>query len=199
MLYSDDDAECISLVHMAHLLPGSRRHALKTARLSEQLVHSEEMGLADGASLLSCPRRTAWIRKATEAEYEAYMLNAPGPTNLHVLIRLNLLHALARNAVLMGFWPEGLCKDDFVPPYNEYGPQLPHKRLPLSACPETLAPTPLQRTVLHHPWIDLFPFPGFRDRALQAIDAGALDEDELCLNILEVEECDLEDRCDLIV
>ncbi|KAF2010525.1 hypothetical protein BU24DRAFT_356431 [Aaosphaeria arxii CBS 175.79] len=34
--------------------------------------------------------------------------------------------------------------------------------------PDSLRPTHLQRTVEHHPWLDLFPFPAMRDNMLMA-------------------------------
>lgn len=149
--------------------------------------------------MLPCPRRMAEVRTATEAAFRDYMLHAPRPSNLPLLIRLNLLHALARNATLMGFWPEGLCKDDFVSPYNDHGPRLPHQVLPWATCPEALAPSSVQRRIIHHPWIDLFPFPSFRDEVLKATDAGHLDDDQLCLEMLEADKRDLDEKPALIV
>ncbi|KIW05387.1 uncharacterized protein PV09_03902 [Verruconis gallopava] len=176
-----------------------KKSAQKKEQRNKQATRPEEIDNPDGASLLTCPQRIARVREAIKAAYQAYMLNVPGPTNLHMLIRLNVLQAIARNAVLMGFWTEGLCKDDYVSPYNDHGPRLPHETLPLANCPAALAPTRLQRTMIHHPWIDLFPFPDFRERVLRALDAGILDEDELCLDILEVDGRDLEERPALIV
>jgi hypothetical protein len=128
-----------------------------------------------------------------------YSLNAPRPAQLPVLIRLNVLDALARNAAMMGFPPEGLCADSFVSPFNDVGPRLPHTILPPPAFPTILAPTALQRKIQHHPWIDLFPFPRFRDNMLRALDTGHFDEDELCLDILDVNGNDLGDKPALIV
>jgi hypothetical protein len=149
--------------------------------------------------MLVCPQRIARIREATDAAYRAYMLHTPAPTSLHTLIRLNVLHGIARNAKLMGFWEEGLCKDDFVSPFNEHGPLLPFKADRATRCPPALTPTTVQRSVVHHPWIDLFPFPDFRDRILLSLDAGQLDEDALCLDILEVDGRDINERPALII
>jgi hypothetical protein len=106
---------------------------------------------------------------------------------------------MSRNAALMGFWPSGLCKDDYISPYNDHGPCLQHQALPPPACPEALKPTTLQRTIVHHPWIDLFPFPNFRDRVLLALEKGMLDDDELCWDVLETDGRDIDERSALIV
>lgn len=45
--------------------------------------------------------------------------------------------------------------------------------------PESLRPTALQLAVPHHPWIDAFPFPSFRNSLLTHADALAADEGEL--------------------
>ncbi len=57
--------------------------------------------------------------------------------------------------------------------------------------PETLRPTRLQRTVPHHPEIDVFPFPRYRDNLILA--GKGIDDVEICLDLLYgVEESDLD-------
>lgn len=136
--------------------------------------------LPDGPVLLTCPRRIALLRELIRCAYEEYSLGAPRPTYLPILIRLNVLNALAKNAVMMGFPPEGLCRDEFVSPYTEEGPRLPNFPISLSSCP------------------DLFPFPRFRDNMLQGLDAGIFEEDELCMDLLYVDAEDLDDKPALI-
>ncbi|GJC94823.1 hypothetical protein ColKHC_03649 [Colletotrichum higginsianum] len=69
----------------------------------------------------------------------------------------------------------------------------------VAATPSTLRPTSVQKAVIHHPWIDLFPFPRFRDNTLLAMAAGMVDDDELCRDILETTGEDLGARPSLIV
>ncbi|KAH7118493.1 hypothetical protein EDB81DRAFT_873199 [Dactylonectria macrodidyma] len=59
-----------------------------------------------------------------------------------------------------------------------------------------LRPTALQTTVRHHPWIDLFPVPQVRNCFIR-ISAGGY-EDELCVDLVDVEESD-EEKPKLIV
>ncbi|KAK3934274.1 hypothetical protein QBC46DRAFT_400251 [Diplogelasinospora grovesii] len=152
----------------------------------------------DGPLLLTCPRRRAHAHDLLRQAYEDYSLSAPRPSHLPVLIRLNVLNALACNAVSMGFPPEGLCRDEFISPYSEQGPPNPHSPVPRTSCPKTLLPTAAQRTISHHPWIDLFPFPRFRDNALHGVAAGVFDEDELCGDILDVNAPDTGAKAALI-
>lgn len=125
--------------------------------------------------------------------YEDYSLGRAQGTNLHIVVRLNVLDALARNAVVMGFAAEGLCNDIFVSPYCQQGPPhvsmtLAHGTWPLAkAIPENLLSTNVQQSTPHHPWIDLFPFPQFRDNMLHALAVGSIDEDELCYDMVEVD------------
>lgn len=154
---------------------------------------------SDGPVLLVSPDQVAYLRELLRRAYEDYSLGALRPSNLAVLIRLNALNAVARNAVLMGFPAEGLCRDDFESPYTEAGPRLPQSQIPAPACPKMLMPTALQRTVQHHPWLDLLPFPAFRDNMLRALDAGIFDDDELCEDVLNVGSEDLGEKPALIV
>ncbi|KAJ4992065.1 hypothetical protein SVAN01_02386 [Stagonosporopsis vannaccii] len=188
------------------VLPAYGEHSAKEERSrallhqkSTPVIRASEALLSEGPVLLTCPHRIARIRELLRHVYEEYSLSSPRPTTLPILIRLNVLNALARNATLMGFPPEGLCSEDMISPYNEEGPEPCGLTRRLSMCPDTLAPTTLQRGVRHHPWIDLFPFPNFRDNILRATHAGLLNEDDLCIDLLNVEAEDLGTRPALMV
>ncbi|KAI9164102.1 hypothetical protein HJFPF1_05738 [Paramyrothecium foliicola] len=111
-------------------------------------------------------------------------LHAPRLSSLHIIIRLNLLNAIADNAALIGFDLDSLCRDEFISPFCSIGPCQVNTSMTLDSCPTELQPTQLQRTVPHHPWIDLFPFPTFRDNILRALDANLFDDDDLCHDVL---------------
>ncbi|KAJ0283357.1 hypothetical protein COL940_004706 [Colletotrichum noveboracense] len=155
--------------------------------------------LLGGCALIKCPQRLSLAQSRVKEVYEGYSLHAPRPSALHVLIRLRVLAALAHNAAAMGFPPQGLCREDFISPYNLSGPlELENFDLTTPGR-ESLRPTDLQRRILHHPWIDLFPFPIFRDNVLLAMASGLVDDDQLCADILEVKDEDLAGRPSLIV
>lgn len=141
-----------------------------------------------GWLLLGSDPRVSRFMAALERAYEDYTLGGPRPTDLYTVIRLNVMNAMFRNAEALGFPTHGLCADDYISPFNEHGPHtLTAAPVPLESCPAGLRPTAVQRRHPHHPWIDLFPFPRFRDNVVLAVEAGLLDEDELCLDLTETE------------
>ncbi|KAH7176947.1 hypothetical protein EDB81DRAFT_898455 [Dactylonectria macrodidyma] len=141
-----------------------------------------------GHLLQCCPQRSARYQSFMKRAYEDYSLNAPRPAFLQVLIRINVLNAMARNAMMLGLPVEGLCHDDFISPFSYHGPHLADSRNPLITLPKSLQPTAMQMTITHHPWIDTFPIPRLRDNVLQGIVTETLDEDELCKDLLRVED-----------
>lgn len=138
-----------------------------------------------GHLLLAAPERRVLFYNIAQEAYRDYSLRTPRPSHLQLLIRLNALNAAARNAMALGFSVEGLCCDWIVSPFNQQGPC--HPMLARSPLPEALRPTEMQATVVHHPWIDLFPIPQMRDNILCGASAGDFDEDELCADILSIE------------
>lgn len=98
---------------------------------------------------------------------------------LLTLVHFNVFRALVSNTSSMGFTMEWL-NEDAESPFN--APQ-PGSSIVSASCPSSLSPTDLQRTVAHHPWIDLFPFPRMRDNLLLAGDS--YDEDQLCIDLVE--------------
>ncbi|CRK23280.1 hypothetical protein BN1708_013652 [Verticillium longisporum] len=122
--------------------------------------------------------------------FQDYSLNAPRPSQLQLLIRLNVLDGLARNAEALGFPVKGLCADEFISPFNY---QDGHRPSSQPSHPESLSPTAPQRTVRHHPWVDLFPLARLRDNILRGLDSGTIDEDELCSDLLNVEDTNWSD------
>lgn len=98
-------------------------------------------------------------------------------------LRANVFLALLRNTQILGF--DDCCTDDdAVSPFNKQGPLLSSPN-----CPATLRPTPLQVSVEHHPWIDLFPCPRMRDNFLRAVllhGEDSFDEYDLCHDMVDV-------------
>ncbi|KAM0245273.1 hypothetical protein ACHAP5_005502 [Fusarium lateritium] len=112
--------------------------------------------------------------------YLDYTMNAPRISNLPFLITLNVNIAIAKNATLLGFDRALMCLDEAISPFNHNGPSPPSFNPP-----KPLEPTQVQREVFHHPWLDIFPFPRFRDNMIRAVDAGLLDDDDLCQDVAE--------------
>ncbi|KAJ9149770.1 hypothetical protein NKR23_g4127 [Pleurostoma richardsiae] len=145
-----------------------------------------------------CPRRRAKVYRFTREAYNDYTMHVPRPTYLPLLIRLNVLHAIARNAAAIGFTAEGLCNDDLISPFNIHGPRRANVPPTWASCPRDLQPTAVQLALTHHPWIDLIPIPVLRDNVLQVAAAGIIDEDELCGDLLDVVDTSTE-KASLII
>ncbi|KAH8886608.1 hypothetical protein GQ53DRAFT_694599 [Thozetella sp. PMI_491] len=136
-----------------------------------------------GYSMLITAEARHRVLSFARAAYESFSLHSPRPTQLHLLIKLNALNAFARNAVLLGYPTDCLCADEMISFFPQQGPRTTNA----SKCPESLQPTTVQLSVIHHPWLDLIPFPVIRNRAIRAIATGLLDEDELCTDLMEVD------------
>jgi len=119
-----------------------------------------------------------------------FSLKLQAPTDLPSLVRLNFFSALASNATVLSISMLDLECDEGISPFNLPGPRPPDATDGALFTPDSLSPTALQRAISHHPWVDLFPFPGMRDNILRRLDAALLNEDELCSDLLTPDETD---------
>ena len=110
-----------------------------------------------------------------------YMMGSPQVDQLLTLVQFNVLRALLSNTTSLDWGMEWLECSDPISPWNT----MPPENEPL--CPRSLRPTLAQRTIEHHPWIDLWPIPKMRDNLLLAGDS--YDEDRLCNDLVEF--CDV--------
>ncbi|KAF5549110.1 hypothetical protein FMEXI_4452 [Fusarium mexicanum] len=147
-----------------------------------------QLGDKDGYRILPHSDDRERTRQRQAKAYQDYTLNSPKLSFLHLLIRINALNALAQNAKRIGNPVHALCRDEFVSPLWAMGPLLPDHAVPLPTCPEILQPTVLQRTVSHHPWLDLLPLPRLRDNVLKALSFQDFDEDQLCEEVYHPED-----------
>ncbi|KAF7595189.1 hypothetical protein BBP40_006933 [Aspergillus hancockii] len=120
--------------------------------------------------------------KATMQRLEAiarrqYMLGSPHSDMLLHLIQFNFTKALMENIKVLGLTSDGL-HDDALSPFNTSGPWQHdfEALLPLS-----LQPTVIQRTMPHHPWLDLLPIPQMRDNLISL--GESFDDTQLCLDM----------------
>ncbi|CAI6088045.1 unnamed protein product [Clonostachys chloroleuca] len=103
------------------------------------------------------------------------LIGSPGRDCLFTLIQFNVFRSMVSNERDLGLPEACALDDDSISPISDanYVEQ---------DMPPSLRPTLLQRTVTHHPWIDLLPFPNMRDNLLLADDQ--YDELALCTAIL---------------
>lgn len=103
------------------------------------------------------------LRRFSEHAIKSYATCQPTADHLLRLIRLNVINSLTQNSVVLGLKVDWLiCSSKS--PFGVHGPDEL-----LAACPVNLVPTRLQRSIPHHPWVDLLPLPQMRDNFLLAI------------------------------
>jgi Domain of unknown function (DUF3425) len=120
------------------------------------------------------------ISKFEEMATRDYLLGSPRADQLLTLIQFNVLRALITNTMGLGWTLEWLECSDPVSPWNA------RCKSDNPDVPKDLRPSYLQRTVKHHPWIDLWPIPKMRDNLLRA--QGYYDEDVLCNALVEFKD-----------
>jgi hypothetical protein len=130
------------------------------------------------------------VARYTVLAQQDYLLGSPRVDQLLTLVQFNVFRALVSNTFAMNFTMEWL-EEYAISPWIS-NPMNPNE----VACPESLRPSTLQRTVVHHPWIDLFPVPKTRDILLLAGDT--YDEYALCNELVDF--CDVtHDKTGLVV
>ncbi|OAR01732.1 hypothetical protein LLEC1_08081 [Akanthomyces lecanii] len=108
-----------------------------------------------------------------------------GDPSSDLLLHLTTLNSLRAVTYIMGMLDlpaNEMHDEDSISQFNSQSSAGRRRLLPPS-----LQPTAAQRAVAHHPWIDVFPFPSFRDSLLRHQDAlAAADEGEhvLCSDTL---------------
>lgn len=132
------------------------------------------------------------MKRFAEHAYASYVQGSPTLMHLPLLVRFNVSSALEQNAEILGVIPEYFDWEG-VSPFYKQG-RTPSLQRQLYEWPATLHPTQIQHTVKHHPWLDVFPDPTFRDNLIQAFGQhpDICDEDELCHDTCELSNLDKE-------
>ncbi|KEY63920.1 hypothetical protein S7711_10246 [Stachybotrys chartarum IBT 7711] len=112
--------------------------------------------------------------------YRYYAACAPAITFRPSLSQFNFIRALWTNVEVLDLSSSQMSDDDALSPFNSLEPKQAETPTALeSGLPAGLRPTDLQRTTLHHPWIDLLPIPKMRDNIFRR-GFDSFDEEELC-------------------
>ncbi|KAK9343616.1 hypothetical protein V1522DRAFT_460154 [Lipomyces starkeyi] len=114
----------------------------------------------------------------------SYFPSSPTADHLLTLVHFNVFRAMMSNIITLGVPTELMKDDEAQSPFSTMNPG--RKGCSDISLPLSLRPTVLQRTISHHPWLDFFPIPKMRDNLLSAGDS--FDDEELCLDILQVPE-----------
>ncbi|KAJ9200722.1 hypothetical protein DTO164E3_3872 [Paecilomyces variotii] len=111
-----------------------------------------------------------------EAKVQKCLQHDPAADMLLTLTQFNVFRAILQNMTVLGLDMKDM-KDDTISPFN--AANYTDSTLQL---PPILFPTMLQKTIPHHPWIDPFPYPSFRDALLLA--DGTYDDVEFCNDLI---------------
>jgi len=110
-----------------------------------------------------------------QSAVKTFLLGSPDIDDLLTLIPFNMWRALINNARALHYEMEDMDSDDSL---SRFYDTVDDGR----QCPPSLRPTAVQRSIPHHPWLDLFPIPRMRDNLILA--GGSLNEDELCIQLV---------------
>lgn len=99
----------------------------------------------------------------------------PSSDMLLSLTQFNVLRAMVYNMACLGLTIDMVKQAERISPFN-------HSSAALFTLPHSLQPTNLQRTLIHHPWVDPFPIPSFRNALLEHEDEYS--DTELCNDLV---------------
>jgi hypothetical protein len=139
--------------------------------------------------MAATPQVQELMRRFAHHAYTSYMQGTPALSHLTLLVKYNVSSALQRNADILGVKAQYFECEGLSPFANQgnalnFADDMQSKHWPVS-----LLPTKLQRSMEHHPWVDVFPWPQFRDNMLQGFqDPDICDEDELCREVVKYED-----------
>ncbi|OOF96838.1 hypothetical protein ASPCADRAFT_396339 [Aspergillus carbonarius ITEM 5010] len=92
--------------------------------------------------------------------------------------RLNILRALNTNLDVLGYRAVDMLDDDALSMFSTIGPRRSATQDREAILPPALQPTLIQRTVPHHPWLDMIPIPKMRDNLI--LMEAVMDDTQLC-------------------
>ncbi|KAI3323636.1 hypothetical protein HD806DRAFT_497397 [Xylariaceae sp. AK1471] len=154
--------------------------------LTLSLIRATSVGQADfekivGAINILDPQSSenqSLIRAFEAFIYKNCLASAPRPALLPILVQFNFSQALMANAGVLGLSSKEL-DDEAISLFHVAGPWPPSINLEVGTLPLGLQPTDLQRSTLHHPWLDLLPIPQMRDNLFRR-GPEFFDEEDLC-------------------
>ena len=126
------------------------------------------------------------LERFAEQALKSYMMADPCSDHHLKLIQFNTINGFTRNAAALGYQFDWLVCAAISP----FGCEEQSRNPVLGTAavvPSSLAPTSMQLTTRHHPWLDLFPFPRIRDNLLIAASwLSPEDEQRLFDDIMEM-------------
>ena len=135
-------------------------------------------------SSIACQRRPVSLQY--QQSYESQAL--PGPQQTHIRInQVSFFGACLTNLSMLGLSLEAASLDDCSSPFFRSGIPIDQTcKMNFKHLKADLQPRHAQIYFNHHPYLDVIPFPEFRERAITFLSMPEpyFDEDELCLDLL---------------
>lgn len=130
-----------------------------------------------GADTEGHPDTAPWYTNPTAVSLQFYTLKlgrhigcSPSRDHLLCIMQFNVMRALGTISNIIGLSTANLTDDTCESPYCSKLARSCHlsaNNIPRTNLPKSLRPTDLQRSVPHHPWFDILPFPEMRDNLLR--------------------------------
>ncbi|KAL5339831.1 hypothetical protein BJX70DRAFT_397300 [Aspergillus crustosus] len=140
------------------------------------------------------PKKREILLRQLAEYHNSLILGCPTSSHLFTLTRVNVHRAFVANMVTLGIPWDLIVDDDAISPFVSRRPIPPPPSSSSSTTttttttasqtpyPITLHPTPLQQTLPHHTWLDLFPCPTMRNNLIAR--GNEWDDESLCTDIM---------------
>lgn len=135
-------------------------------------------------------QREASIEDIGTKALKELLIYIPSPCRTHMnLHEITTFKAVVINAKIIGLWnpmPEDFkdpYKSPFVQAYFMNDQSVEKVKEKYANVSESLKPSALQCRTPHKAYIDVFPFPGFREKVIEAGSKGLLNEIEFCADL----------------
>ncbi|TGO44698.1 hypothetical protein BCON_0473g00050 [Botryotinia convoluta] len=187
--------------HGDHQAPELYRTTAQQTNPQQILPYTNSTDIEDIDSIQACrpdsPETQSFLLHFSTRAYQNYLHLSPSSDNAMVLIQFNTTRAFVANAQTLGLTTSSMTRTACSRFFVDLTAGHTSFTIDLSSLPLSLHPTPLQRELPHHPWIDLLPIPQLRDNLLRR--NNQFDEVELCREMRGVKSAKLGRRNGIIV
>ena len=167
-----------------------RRAAKHGGEAAEQECGKSATGVDEPMSNMAFPHCSFVLQHEQTYDFTAL----PSPQRNHIRInQVSFLGACLANLNMLGVSSQAASYDDCTSPFFQPGLSAGRSARPSSANKSVfrhlkpdLQPRPAQIFFNHHPYIDVIPFPVFREQVITLLSLATpcFDEDELCMDLL---------------
>ncbi|TGO68493.1 hypothetical protein BOTNAR_0024g00450 [Botryotinia narcissicola] len=187
--------------HGDHQAPELYRTTAQQTSPRQILPHTNSTDIEDIDLIQACrpdsPETQSFLLHFSTRAYQNYLHSSLSLDNAMLLIQFNTTRAFLANAQTLGLTTSSMARAACSRFFVDLTAGKTSFTLDLSSLPLSLHPTPLQREIPHHPWIDLLPIPQLRDNLLRR--NNQFDEVELCREMRGVKSAKLGRRNGIIV